>query len=145
MVSEGRQLGKLEQDAKSVLLIQSGLWWTYPDRRQVPGWSATVRVQTNVGPETGQREECTASDESVSVKESTRVRVSVLRKGGEAAQLSSVRAYAVRVRLYRRSSTAAGERHEPERLRGVRSGLTRGPPALTVVQGWLQWASLQTG
>lgn len=37
IASEGRQLGKLEQDAKSVLLIQSGLRQTYSNRRQVPG------------------------------------------------------------------------------------------------------------
>jgi len=53
-----------------------------------------IEVQTNVGPETGQIEECTASDGSASVKEGKRIRVRgvVCAKGGKAAQLCSVRA-----------------------------------------------------
>ena len=38
-----------EQEASSVLLIQSGLRWTYADRRQVPGWSAILRFKRTSG------------------------------------------------------------------------------------------------
>jgi hypothetical protein len=42
-----------------------------------------IEVQTNVGPETGQIEECTASDGSASVKEGKRIRVRGGRKEGK--------------------------------------------------------------
>lgn len=46
IVSKDRRLGKLRQAAKSVLLVQRGLRWTYSNRRQVPERS---EVQMNGG------------------------------------------------------------------------------------------------
>jgi hypothetical protein len=52
IASQGRQLGKLEGDVKSVLLIQTGLRWTYSNRRQVSG-GARQSLSNECRPETG--------------------------------------------------------------------------------------------